>query len=58
MRNTASDDYAIAASFDSDGRNTTTAANGQLVHKATLDQMERLAERLYEVSDGVWVPMA
>ncbi|MFT4990023.1 MAG: alkyl sulfatase BDS1-like metallo-beta-lactamase superfamily hydrolase, partial [Acidimicrobiales bacterium] len=54
MRNTASDDYAIAASFDSDGRNTTTAANGQLVHKATLDQMERLAERLYEVSDGVW----
>ena len=45
---------AIPASFDADGRNTTTAAQGQLVHRETLTQMERLVERLYEVRDGVW----
>lgn len=49
MRNSA-----IPASFDSHGRNTATAANGQLVHQTTLDHMERLTERLYEVRDGVW----
>lgn len=44
----------IPASFDSDDRNVATAPQGQLVHKTTLDHMERLAERLYEVRNNVW----
>jgi len=44
----------ISASFDSDDGNVTTAPEGQLVHRATLTHMERLAERLYEVRSGVW----
>jgi len=44
----------IPASFDADDRNVVTAARGQRVHKATVEHMDRLAERLYEVTDGVW----
>lgn len=45
---------AIPASFDNNGDNTTTASNGQLVHNTTIEHMERLAEKLYEVRPGVW----
>ena len=44
----------IPASFDSDDRNVATGARGQLVHQATLDHMERLVEKLYEVRPNVW----
>ncbi len=44
----------IPASFDADDRNVVSAEHGQLVHRATIQQMERLAEQLYEVRPGVW----
>lgn len=46
--------HPIPASFDTDGTNVVDAWAGQRVHARTIDQMDRLAERLYEVSDGVW----
>jgi len=45
---------AIPASFDSDARNVVMAEHGQLVHSATVEHMERLVEKLYEVRPGVW----
>ena len=54
MGTTSPNANAIPASFDSDGRNTATAVNGQLVHRSTIEHMERLAEKLYEVRDNVW----
>lgn len=46
--------HRMPASFDADDRNVVTAAQGQRVHKATVEHMVRLEERLYEVTDGVW----
>lgn len=54
MGTASKNNRAIPASFDNDGRNTVTAANGQLVHRATVEHMERLVEKLYEVRAGVW----
>jgi len=44
----------IPASFDTDANNVVTADGGQRVHQATVEHMERLAEKLYEVRGGVW----
>ncbi len=41
-------------SFEPDGSRTTSADGGQLVHETLLAHNERLAERLYSVTDGVW----
>jgi len=46
--------HHLPASFDRDEGNVVTAAAGQRVHAATVEHMDRLAERLYEVADGVW----
>ena len=45
---------APTASFDADDRNVVTAGAGQRVHATTLEQMERLAEKLYRVGDHAW----
>jgi len=46
--------HHIPASFAADDSVVATGPGGQLAHEATFEHMDRLVERLYEVTDGVW----
>ena len=46
--------HPIPASFAADDSVVATGPSGQLAHRATFAQMERVADRLDEVCPGVW----
>ena len=41
-------------SFDPDGSNTASAPGGQLAHRSLVEHTERLEQRFWRVTDGVW----
>ncbi len=46
--------HDLEASFSSSGNDTTTGPDGQVANRSMFAQLERLASRTYEVTNGVW----